>query len=388
MEDASKGATRRAGPLSGVRVVDFSTLLPGPLASLVLAGAGADVIKIERPGHGDEMRSYTPRFGTTSANFAVLNRGKRSIAADLKDLDTVGRLRSLIAGADVLIEQFRPGVMDRLGLGYQRLSADNRGLVYCSITGYGQRGPHAGRAGHDLNYLAETGVLGLTRDGTGAPVLPGVLIADTAGGAYPAVMNILLALRQRDATGCGTHLDVSMTANLFPLVYWALAMEGSQGAWPRPGGELVTGGSPRYRLYRTADGSWLAVASLEQRFWERFCELIGLPEQLRDDSADPADTAAAVARLIAARDAASWERRLRGEDVCCSVVRSLREALCDAHFAERARGAARVACAGSAMPALPLPLDPAVCASARVEGVPELGEDDQLLYVPATDPDS
>ncbi|MGH3320082.1 MAG: CaiB/BaiF CoA transferase family protein [Streptosporangiaceae bacterium] len=367
------------GPLRGVRVVDFTTLLPGPLATLLLAEAGADVIKVERPPRGDEMRSYPPRFGSTSANFALLNRGKRSVEADLKDPAARDRVRRLIADADVLVEQFRPGVMERLGLGCEDLREANPRLIYCSITGYGQQGPRARQVGHDLTYLAETGVLDLTRDGTGAPVIPPVLIADIAGGAYPAVMNILLALRRRDATGEGTRLDVSMAANLFPLQYWALANAGAAGVWPRPGAELVTGGSPRYRLYRTADGAWLAAAPLEQHFWERFCELLDLPEGLRDDATAAEATIEAVAERVAAHDAAYWQRRLEGLDVCCTLVRTLEEAVGDPHFAERLRGAGQVASGDDVMPALSLPLDPSMREPTSVAPPPELGEHTSLL---------
>lgn len=368
-----------AGPLHGLRVIDFTTLLPGPLATLMLAESGAEVIKVERPGAGDEMRMYTPRLGYTSVNFALLNRGKRSVVVDLKDADQLARLRHLVDEADVLVEQFRPGVMDRLGLGYEKVHERNPRLVYCSITGYGQDGPRAGRAGHDLNYLADTGVLDLTRDSARGPVLPPVLIADIAGGSYPAVINILLALRARDISGIGPHLDVSMSHNLFPLQYWALGNAFADGDWPRPGGELLTGGSPRYRLYQTADGAWLAAAPLEQRFWDRFCELIELPDEFRDDSVEPAATAGKVAELIAARDVAHWERRFAGEDACVNVVRTLSEAVQDDHFAPRLRAFGQVASASQAIPALPVPLSPDLVARDGAVDVPQLGADDALV---------
>jgi alpha-methylacyl-CoA racemase len=180
-------------PLTGIKVVDFSALLPGPLASLILAEAGAEVVKVERPG-GDDLRGYEPRFGPAGAGFALLNRGKRSIAIDLKANDARARLLPLLRSADVLIEQFRPGVMERLGLGHAALATLNPRLIYCSITGYGESGPKAQVAAHDLNYLAETGLLHLAAGADGAPVVPPALIADIAGGAYPAVLNILLAL--------------------------------------------------------------------------------------------------------------------------------------------------------------------------------------------------
>ena len=247
-------------PLEGLLVLDFSTLLPGPCASLLLADAGARVVKIEKPGKGDEMRSYEPKVGEDSINFSMLNRGKQSLAIDLKAPDSLARLRPLIERADVLIEQFRPGVMERLGLGYEVVRRINPQLVYCSITGWGQTGPKAGNAGHDLNYLAETGVLGLSGGAAGEPVLPPILAADIAGGAYPAVMNILLALMRRDRTGCGSYLDVSMADNLFTFMYWGLGNGFALGRWPGCGDEIVTGGSPRYQIYPTADGRYLAAA--------------------------------------------------------------------------------------------------------------------------------
>ena len=365
-------------PLAGIKVLDFSTLLPGPLASLLLAEAGAEVIKVERPGRGDEMRGYEPKLGDDSVNFALLNRGKRSIAVDLKDPAARARLMPLIAEADVLIEQFRPGVMDRLGLGYDALQAINARLIYCSISGYGQSGPKAHVAGHDLNYIAETGLLHLAADDGGAPVVPPALIADIGGGTYPAVINILLALQQRARTGQGCRLDIAMCDHLFPLMYWALGNGFAAGRWPRPGGELVTGGSPRYRIYRTADDRFLAAAPLEQRFWERFCALIGLDARYRDDARDCGATIARVAEIIRAKDAAHWQEVFHGEDVCCAIVASLEEALEDPHFKARGLFDWRLTAAGQTIPALPVPVAPAF-RSAEDRGYPRLGEDNGLL---------
>lgn len=233
-------------PLAGVKVLDFSTLLPGPLATLILAEAGAEVIKIERPGRGDEMRSYVPKFGTDSVNFALLNRGKKSIAIDLKDAAARESLMPLIKEADVIVEQFRPGVMDRLGLGYDALAKVNPRIIYCALTGYGQHGPRAQVAAHDINYVAESGMLSLAAGADGAPVLPPALIADIGGGTYPAVINILLALRARDATGRGCKLDVAMGDNLFTFMYWCIGNGLAASQWPTPGGDLVTGGTARY----------------------------------------------------------------------------------------------------------------------------------------------
>ncbi len=365
-------------PLEGIRVLDFSTLLPGPMATLILAEAGAEVIKIERPGRGDEMRSYVPRFCEDSVNFALLNRGKRSLAIDLKAPGVVDRLRPLIESADVVIEQFRPGVMGRLGLGYEALRAINPRLVYCAITGYGQSGPRADTAAHDLNYVAESGLLSLSAGADGAPVLPPALIADIAGGTYPAVINILLALRERERTGSGRKLDIAMCDNLFTFMYWALGNAWAAGQWPTPGGDLLTGGSPRYQIYRTADGRYLAAAPLEDKFWSNFCELIGLAPELRDDARDAAATRAAVAQIIAGAGAEEWRRRFAGQDVCCSIVASLEEALADPHFRARRLFERGLAGTPGRIPALPVPVVDAFRGPGEA-GYPRLGADNDLI---------
>jgi alpha-methylacyl-CoA racemase len=314
-------------PLEGVKVLDLSTLLPGPLGTLFLAEAGADVVKLERPGRGDEMRVYEPRFGEASGNYAVLNRGKRAYAVDFKDPAQRDRVLELAADADVVMEQFRPGVADRLGLGYEAMAAVNPALVYCSITGYGPTGPRAQAAGHDLNYLAESGLLGVVTDATGAPSLPVTVMADIAAGSYPAVVNILLALRRAERTGRGAHLQVSMAHNLQVLAYGYFAAHQAGGAWPRPGAEQLTGGSPRYHVYATADGRHVACAALEQKFWERLVELVGLDEKFHDDAGQEQAVIAALAAVFGARPAAYWRERLAGEDVCTVVVNTWDEAV-------------------------------------------------------------
>jgi alpha-methylacyl-CoA racemase len=367
-------------PLQGICVVDFSTLLPGPFATLLLAEAGARVIKVERPGSGDEMRTYEPKFGVDSANFHMLNAGKESIAVDLKAEDAFERMRPLIARADVLIEQFRPGVMDRLGFGYEALKVINPRLIYCAITGWGQTGPKSTTAAHDLNFMAEAGLLGLSRGSDGAPVLPPVLAGDLAGGAYPAVMNILLALRQRDLAGTGSYLDISMGENLLPLAYWALGIGYATGKWPEGGDALVTGASPRYQIYRTADGRYLGAAPIEEKFWATFCKLIGLPEPLRSADADPVRVKAAIATIIAGRSAESWRAIFAGQDTCCSIVCSIQEAVADPHFTARGVFAVRNVAGGRSVPALPVP----VARCFRGEGersAPELGADNAALLV-------
>ncbi len=366
-------------PLANLRVVDFTTLLPGPLATLILAEAGAEVLKIERPGSGDEMRRYEPRFGESSINFALLNRGKRSIAIDLKEPGAVQRLMPLLARADVVVEQFRPGVMERLGLGYAQLKAANPRLVYCAITGHGTDGPRAQDAGHDLNYLAETGMLMLSAGPDGAPVPPPALIADIGGGAYPAVINILMALQRRAVSGEGGRLDVSMTDNLFPFMYWAMGRGLAAGEWPRPGAEMLTGGSPRYRVYRTADDRFVAAAPLEDRFWQNFCAAIGLAPALREDARDPRATADEVARLIRAQPAAHWQRAFAEKDVCCALAVTLEDAMRDPHFRARGLFDWGLAGGGRRIAAMPMPLAPEFRAVPGDLPYPALGEGNALL---------
>ncbi|AMJ60135.1 CaiB/BaiF CoA transferase family protein [Bosea sp. PAMC 26642] len=321
-------------PLDDLSVLDFSTLLPGPLASLFLSEAGATVIKIERPG-GEDMRRFPPRFGETSAPFAVLNRGKASIELDLKAPDAVARLTPLIARADILIEQFRPGVMKRLGLGYDALKALNPRLIYCSISGYGQTGPRAQEAGHDINYQAIGGLLGQSLARGAPPPLPPPLVADIGGGTMPALLNILLALRQRERSGQGCHLDIAMSDAMPAFAWYGLAQGQAGGHYPAGGQGQLTGGSPRYGLYATQDGWFLAVGALEQKFWTVFCETIALDESLRDDSRDAASTHAAITKIIASRPSADWRAELEPRDCCCTVVRTLAEAMNDPHLTAR-----------------------------------------------------
>ena len=322
-------------PLTGVKVLDFTTLLPGPMAGLVLAEAGAEVLKVERPGYGEEMRLYVPKWGREAIGFALLNRGKKSLAIDLKDRRSLKLMEPLIEEADVLIEQFRPGVMERLGLGYEALSRINPRLVYCSITGYGATGPKADVAGHDLNYIGDTGLLSLSMGPAEQPVVPPALVADLAGGSYPAIVNILLALLLREKTGQGAHIDIAMTDNMFMLMTWAIGQGLVTGEWPESGQALVTGGTARYQIYPASDGRFVAAAPIEQKFWENFCDLIELPDELRDDKKNPEATLAEARRIIASKPSDEWKRVFYHQDCCCSIVQTLKEALTDQHFLDR-----------------------------------------------------
>ena len=373
-------------PLTGLLVLDFTTLLPGPLATLMLAEAGAQVIKIERPG-GEEMRHFEPRWDGEAAPFAMLNRGKQSLVLDLKVTADRARLLPLLKRADVLVEQFRPGVMRRLRLDFASLRKFNPRIVYCSITGYGQSGPRAGEAGHDLNYIGNTGLLSLQPGPPDRPALPPALIADIGGGTLPAVINILLGLRQRELTGKGCAVDIAMADAMFTFASPALAATQATGRFPRPGGERLTGGSPRYQLYPTKDAKLVACAALEQKFWLAFTAAIGLAREAADDRRDPAATKAAVTKIIARKTAQEWRPILSRADCCATIVASLEEALRDRHFIERGLFAHKLAStSGATMPALPVPIDPAFRTFAKTKSAPKLGADNDRLLERAKAP--
>src|SRR5262245_37313909 len=366
-------------PLKDILVLDFTTLLPGPLATLMLAEAGAEVIKIERPG-GEDMRAYPPRFDGFSAAFAMINRGKKSMTFDLARADERARLRPPIERADVLVEQFRPGVMERLGLGYDDVRKINPRLVYCSITGYGQDGPRAGEAGHDLNYIGNTGLLALQPGPAEQPVVPPALVADIGGGTFPAVINILMGLRPRDATGQGCHLDIAMTDAIFRFAWYPLAVGQATGRFPGAGELMLAGGSPRYQLYPTQDGKFVACAALEQKFWLAFVTAIALAPDLANDLANPAATKAAVAAIIASETADHWRRLFAAADCCATVMATLEEALADPHFVARGLFAHAVAVeSGRTMTALPLPLAAAFRTAPGPQPAPRLGADNDVL---------
>jgi crotonobetainyl-CoA:carnitine CoA-transferase CaiB-like acyl-CoA transferase len=321
-------------PLNGLTVLDFSTLLPGPFATLMLAEAGARVIKIEAP-KGDDMRHFPPIVDGISAAYAALNAGKEVLRLDLKSPDAMAVLKPMIETADVLVEQFRPGVMARLGLGYDAVKALNPKIIYCSITGYGQSGPRAAEAGHDLNYISRTGMLSLSSGGVAQPTMPPLLAADIAGGSFPSVINILLGLRQRDLTGVGCHIDIAMADTPASFAWHAIASLAATGKAPRDGNELFTGGSPRYRTYPTADGRLLAVGALEDKFWTAFCDAIGLPQHLRGHDAEAKAVVLLVQETIRAQPADHWRALLEPLDCCCNIVATLEEATSDPHLVMR-----------------------------------------------------
>jgi alpha-methylacyl-CoA racemase len=323
-------------PLAGLRVLDLTRLLPGGFCSLLLADFGADVIKVEDTGLGDYIRWAPPYYEGAQASargalFLSLNRGKRSIRIDLKTTAGKDVLRRLARDADVLLESFRPGVLDRLGVGYERLCEQNPGLVYCAITGYGQDGPGRARSGHDLNYLGLNGILGLSGEADGPPVPSAAQIADLGGGAMMAAVGVLTALRERDRSGQGQVVDCSMFDGSLSFLAMLAGEFLAGGPTPRRGELRLAGGVVCYRPYRCADG-YVTLGALEPKFWSTFCAGVGR-EDLRERAFDPpgSDTHRALCGVFAARTREQWRAFAAEHDCCLEPVMDLDEAL-DSEF--------------------------------------------------------
>jgi crotonobetainyl-CoA:carnitine CoA-transferase CaiB-like acyl-CoA transferase len=318
------------GPLASLKVLDFSTLLPGPFASLLLADMGAEVLRIESPSRTDLLRVLPPHDEGVSASHAYLNRNKRSLALDLKQPAALDVVKQLLKDYDIVLEQFRPGVMERLGLGYEALKAINPKLIYVSITGYGQTGPYKDRAGHDINYLALAGLASYTGRTDSGPLPLGMQVADIAGGSLHGVIGLLAAVIARQQTGQGQHLDVSMTDCVFSLN--AMAGAGYLACGEEPGREqqMLNGGS-FYDYYRSRDGRWLSVGSLEPAFMQQLCTALGRPELAAQGlSPKPAEQQALKTELKAEfekHDFAELCELFAGVDACVEPVLSLSEAL-------------------------------------------------------------
>ena len=363
------------GSLEGIKVIDFSTLLPGPLASLFLAETGAEVIKIEKPDVGDEIRLSNPQWGEQSVSFSLLNRGKKSLSLDLKDPKNLKILIPILKEADIIIEQFRPGVMKRLGLDYESVKKINQDIIYVSITGYGQYGPKSMVAGHDLNYIGNAGLLSISMGRENDTVVPPALVADIAGGSYPAVINILLALRKRDLNKEGSYIDLSMTENLFPFMFWGLGSGFAHNKWPGNSDGVLSGGSPRYNIYKTSDGSYVAAAPLEDRFWNKFCEAIELPKKFIKMQNDQEKVIQEIRKIIGQKEKNYWLDVFNKADCCCSIVKSIEEAINDNHFKVRKIFENKIINnLGEEIPALPIPVDMQFRKDQKRASAPSLGD--------------
>jgi alpha-methylacyl-CoA racemase len=377
--------TRSPGPLAGTTVLDLSTVGPAARCTRVLADYGARVVKVGPP----PKAGATPLVPPFHAYSGL--RGMSRVEIDLKA--PVGRdaFLRLAAGADVVVESFRPGVVDRLGIGFAAVAAANPGIVYCSTSGYGQSGPHATRAGHDLNYLAVGGYLHMSgRDCDGRPPLPGATVADIAAGGLQAATAILAALVGRSRTGVGAHLDVAVADG----VLWMLSLYVDEylatGAEPGPGHYVLTGRYACYDVYGTADGGWLAVAAIEPAFWANLCRALGL-ERWIDHQTDDASQGAIrsdLRRVLAGRGRDEWVALLADADTCVAPVLSVPEAVADPQFADHglfveavhpAEGRFRQlgpVFAGTPEPGRPVLPDPAETATARLLAEAGLGDDE------------
>ena len=326
------------GALKGVKVLDLSRLLPGPYCTLMMADYGAEVIKIEEPGQGDYIRWRKPAVEGIGARHLTINRNKKSIEINLKTVEGKEIFKKMAANADVILESFRPGVMDRLGLGYEEISKINEGIVYCSLTGYGQTGPYRNLPGHDINYIGYSGILGLIGEKDGKPIVPGVQIADIGGGALMALSGICMALFHKERTGKGQYIDVSMMDGAVTWLYAAASDYFATGKVPKRGSNRLDGHFAFYNVYETKDKKYLSVGASEFKFWKRICELVGKPEwiPLHEGPEDVQEQLKQdLTQLFKQEDQQYWLDLLASEETCVSPVNDIGQIFDDPQVIER-----------------------------------------------------
>ncbi len=313
-------------PLTGVKVLDLTRLLPGPFCSQVLADFGAEIIKIEDTKLGDYNRWYPPLLGKTSARFYAVNRNKKSVKLNLETKPGKEVFRKLIKQSDVLLESFRPGVMEKLGLGYDELNRINPRLVYCAITGYGQTGPYRNAAGHDLNFLNLAGISARIGHKNERPPLAGIPIADIAGSLW-AVIAVLMALRAREATGKGQHCDVGMMDAVLSWLALSLTPFSVTGQLPARGSDLLNGGYAFYNIYPTADGKYVGIGALEEKFWSKFCTKIAKPEYvpIQFDPSRQDEMITNLTSMFVQKNQAEWVEFFADSDICFTPVQDMND---------------------------------------------------------------
>ena len=327
------------GPLQGIRILDLTRLLPGPLATMLMADMGAEVIKIEDPNAPDYVRNFPPYQNGESLNYLSLNRSKRSVLLDYRTDEGRATFFELINTADVVMEQFRPGYLANLGLGYEAARAHNPRIIYVSVTGYGQTGPYAHLAGHDINYVGLSGVLGMTGNADGPPVQSGVQLADIAGGSYMAVIGTLAALLARQQQGVGQHVDVSMTDGSMPLLQSVFAMHVGQMAGAVRGVAPLSGGLPNYGVYPCQDGRYVALGTLEPKFWAKFCRLVEKPDWIGfmapQSPAQLSEHKRQITSLFVTRPQADWVAFGTEHDLLITPILDLADLEHDPHLMAR-----------------------------------------------------
>jgi crotonobetainyl-CoA:carnitine CoA-transferase CaiB-like acyl-CoA transferase len=317
---------KMAKPLDGIKVLDLTRYLPGPFATQILADFGAEVIKVEETA--GELGRYLPPFkGGLGTRFCSVNRNKKSITLDLKSDRGKEIFKKLASGADIIIEQFRPGVMDKMGLGYNSLKTGNEGLIYCSLTGYGLSGPWFDRAGHDVNYLNTAGVSALTAGRDGVPVMSSVQIADVAGGSLFAVIGMLLALFHRSRSGQGQLCDIAMMDGALSLLSYTVGEWCGKGSVPETGREFLTGGFAMYNTYRCGDGKYVGLGAIEGKFWSGFCKKIGREDLINSqfDIEKQEVMISDINSIMLEKSRDQWVEFFAGSDICFTPVLDLDE---------------------------------------------------------------
>lgn len=326
------------GALSGVKVLDLSRLLPGPYCSLMMADYGAEVIKIEAPGQGDYIRWRKPAIEGIGARHLTINRNKKSIELNLKTKEGKEIFKEMAASVDVILESFRPGVMDRLGIGYEDIAKINSGIVYCSLTGYGQTGPYRNIPGHDINYIGYSGILGLIGLKDGKPIVPGVQIADIGGGALMALSGIIMALFHKERTGKGQYIDVSMLDGAVSWLYAAASDYFASGVVPERSKTRLSGQFAFYNVYETKDDKYLTVGASEEKFWREICQLVGKPEWI-DLHEGPDDVQEKLknemTELFKQKNQQEWLDLLQTKDTCVGPVNDINELFADPQIIKR-----------------------------------------------------
>ena len=313
-------------PLDGIKILDLTRYLPGPFATQILADFGAEIIKVEETT-GELGRLLYPYIGGIGTRFCSVNRNKKSITLDLKSGKGKEIFRKLASGADVIIEQFRPGVMDKMGLGYNSLRAGNERLIYCSLTGYGLSGPWLNRAGHDINYLNTAGISALTAGRDGVPVMSSVQIADIAGGSLFAVIGILLALFHRTRSGKGQLCDIAMMDGALSLLSYTIGEWCGKGSVPETGREFLTGGFAMYNTYKCGDGRYVGLGAIEGKFWKGFCTKIGRDDLIncQYDLSKQEEMISDIGAVMSGRSRDEWVEFFAGSDICFTPVLDLDE---------------------------------------------------------------
>lgn len=324
-------------PLEGIRVVDLSRLLPGPYATLLMSDLGAEVIKVEEPQQGDYIRSFMPQVDGESVIHHLVNRGKKSVAVDLKSSAGRALFLRLVKTADIVIESFRPGVLDRLGIGFDVLSSENPRIILCSLTGYGQTGPRRDFPGHDINYIGYTGILSLNGNGDGVPLVPSVPIADIGGGGAMAVIGMLAGLLARNRTHEAQWIDVSMLDGSASWLTLLLAASLDEGGIAQQTA-LLSGGHACYTTYPTSDDRYMALGAVEAKFWRNFCQALDIPELAARQLAPLSEQQRmkeTITEIIRQHTQEYWTERFQAIDACCTPVLTVDEALRDEQLTAR-----------------------------------------------------